>query len=309
MLLGVHARDDDVAALDVPHGRVGRHARHGFEHLRDPGSADVDNRLGANLLHVTRRVGQPRTPDAAVARRTVETRAGANFRALAARRHAGQHDQPRVVDACVGVDEAGAEPVLEAGTPATRAEVDGERPRQAHPPADAVVEEEPGTDHPRRAQVRLVRQHERQRLDQVRRLREQHLALGERLGDQPEFVVLEIAQSAVDQLGAPLRGCRGEIVLLDQQRREPAPGSVARHAGTVDATPDDQEIVDLLVRPAHWTRLRANALRGGFALGATFRALMRASLRRHDTARREFDPGGRSGAVASRGTPLQDVPQ
>jgi ABC-type branched-subunit amino acid transport system ATPase component len=31
--------------------------------------------------------------------------------------------------------------------------------------------------------------------------RKQHLALGKRLGDEPELVLLEVAQSAVNQLG------------------------------------------------------------------------------------------------------------
>ena len=103
-----------------------------------------------------------------------------------------------------------------------------------------VVEEEPDADHPRRAQVRLVRQHERERLDEVRRDGEQHLALGERFGDQPELVVLEVAQAAVDELGAPLRRGRREVVLLDQQHRQAAARRVARDAGAVDAAADDR---------------------------------------------------------------------
>ena len=102
-----------------------------------------------------------------------------------------------------------------------------------------------------------MRQHERQRLDDVRRLPQHHLALGERLADQPELVVLEVAQAAVDQLGAPLRRGRGEVVLLDQQHLEPAAGGVARDARAVDAGADDEEI----------------ELRGG---GRTWRDLVRA---------------------------------
>ena len=71
---------------------------------------------------------------------------------------------------------------------------------------------------------------------------QQHFALGERLGNQPELVVLEIAQAAVDQLGAPLRGGRREVVLLGQQHREAAARGIARDAGAVDAAADDEEI-------------------------------------------------------------------
>ena len=169
-------------------------------------------------------------PRAALAHRAVEARARADVGAAPARGHRGQDHQPRVVDARVGVDEALVEALLEARAPAAALEVDAEGTGQRLAARDVVVEEEPGADHPRRPQVRLVRQHERQRLDEVRRLRDQHLALGERLGHQPELVVLEVAQAAVDQLGAPLRGGRREVVALDEQRREPAAGGVARHA-------------------------------------------------------------------------------
>ena len=76
----------------------------------------------------------------------------------------------------------------------------------------------------------------------MRRGAQQHLALGERLGNQAEFVVFEITQTAVDQLAAPLAGGGREIVLLNQHDRQTAPGSVARDAATVDAAADDQQV-------------------------------------------------------------------
>ena len=72
---------------------------------------------------------------------------------------------------------------------------------------------------------------------------QQHLALGERLGDQAELVLLEVAQAAVDQLGGRRRGRAGEIAALDQQHRQAAAGGVARDAGAVDAAADDQQVV------------------------------------------------------------------
>ena len=99
--------------------------------------------------------------------------------------------------------------------------------------------------------MRLVRQHERQRLDDVRRLPQHHLALGERFADQPEFVLLEIAQAAVDQLGAPLRRGRRDVALLDHEHLEPASGRIARDARAVDAPADDEEIE---LRFAGWHR-------------------------------------------------------
>ena len=64
---------------------------------------------------------------------------------------------------------------------------------------------------------------------------------------QPELVVFQIAQPAVDQLGAGGRGMPGQIVLLHQQHRQPAPGGIARDPRTVDPPADDQQVVSLVV--------------------------------------------------------------
>jgi cell division protein FtsB len=76
----------------------------------------------------------------------------------------------------------------------------------------------------------------------VRSAREQHLALGQRLAHQPELVVLEVTQAAVDQLRARRRSVRREVVLLAQHHRQAAPGEIARDAGSVDAAAHHEHI-------------------------------------------------------------------
>ena len=98
-------------------------------------------------------------------------------------------------------------------------------------------------EHQRRARARHRRQHEPHRMDQVGRRPQQHLALGQRLADQPQRAMLEIAQPAMDQLGRGRRGARAEVVLLQQQHAQAAAGGVARDAGAVDAAADDGEVV------------------------------------------------------------------
>ena len=78
----------------------------------------------------------------------------------------------------------------------------------------------------------------------MRRQFPQHLALHQRLAHQPEFVVLEITQPAVDQLGRPRRRTTRQIAHLAQQHAQPTSGRVTRNAAAVDATPDDKQIVD-----------------------------------------------------------------
>ncbi len=65
--------------------------------------------------------------------------------------------------------------------------------------------------------------------------REQHLALDQGLAHQPELVIFEIAQAAMDQLAAARRGALREVVALAEQHLEAAAGRIARDASSVDA--------------------------------------------------------------------------
>ena len=95
--------------------------------------------------------------------------------------------------------------------------------------------------------MRLVRQHERQRFDKMRRRLQQNFALGKRLGDESEFVIFEIAQAPVDQFRAPRRRVLSKIVALDQQHGQATTRGVARNAGAVDAAADHQQVVGPVV--------------------------------------------------------------
>src|SRR5450759_4585462 len=118
-----------------------------------------------------------------------------------------------------------------------------------------VIQEQPRAYHPCGPQMRLVRQHELQWRDDMRRGAEKHFALGQGFGHEPKLIVLEIAQAAVDQLRAPRRGMRGQIVFFDQQCRKAAPRRIARNTRAVDAAADNGEIVHSLI--GTWHRLRS----------------------------------------------------
>src|SRR3546814_20716347 len=76
---------------------------------------------------------------------------------------------------------------------------------------------------------------EGQRPDDVRRCLEQDFPLLQRLADQPELIIFEIAQPAVNQLGGGRTGMLGEIVLFDQEHLQLADRGVAGDGGAVDA--------------------------------------------------------------------------
>jgi hypothetical protein len=144
-----------------------------------------------------------------------ERRADPDVGLVQRRVHHVAHDEPSVVDTRVGIDEAFAELRLESGAPRRLRKVRGERARERLTASQVVVQEQSRPQHPRGTQMRLVRQHERQRLDEMRRLPQHHFALRERFVHQPELVLLEVAQAAVDQLRAPLRRGGSDVALLD----------------------------------------------------------------------------------------------
>ncbi|VXC41641.1 hypothetical protein SPHINGOAX6_10061 [Sphingomonas sp. AX6] len=86
-------------------------------------------------------------------------------------------------------------------------------------------------------------QYEFHRADQMRRGAHQPLAFVQRLMHQPEFVAFEIPQPAMDELGRGGRGVAGEIVLFDEQHRQPVQRRLARDRAAVDPAADDQDVV------------------------------------------------------------------
>jgi hypothetical protein len=90
---------------------------------------------------------------------------------------------------------------------------------------------------------------ERERADQMRRIVEQTLALGQILVHQAELTLLQVANAAVNHLRGFRGGAGGEVVLLDQGCFQPAAGGIEGHPGASNAPADDQH-VELLVGEA-----------------------------------------------------------
>ena len=87
---------------------------------------------------------------------------------------------------------------------------------------------------------------ERGRVDEVRRELDQQLALQQRLADQPEVEVLQVAEAAVDHLRGAARGADGEVIALQQRDRIPARRRIESDPGAGDPAADHDH---LEVRP------------------------------------------------------------
>ena len=82
--------------------------------------------------------------------------------------------------------------------------------------------------------------------DEMGGVLEQSLTFVQRLVDEPDVAVLEVPQTAVDELGALRRGPAGEVVALDERGAQATCHGVERDAGAGDPAADDQH-VELLV--------------------------------------------------------------
>ncbi len=153
-----------------------------------------------------------------------------------------ERDQPGVVDPRIPILR---ELVAVLERPAHRRVAAPDRfgPRQARPEAGQyAVQRQPGADHPPRPPAGRIGQDEAQRAHQMRGVAQQDFTFVQRFAHQPEFILLQIAQPAVDQFGGGRRGVAGQIVALDQQHRSAASGRIARDRRAVDAAADDEKV-------------------------------------------------------------------
>ena len=87
-----------------------------------------------------------------------------------------------------------------------------------------------------------MRKDEAQRPDDVGRRLEQALALEQGLAYEAKLVILEIAQAAMDQLGAGRRRIAGEVALLAKNHRKATADRIPGDTRAVDAAADDEKI-------------------------------------------------------------------
>jgi hypothetical protein len=79
-----------------------------------------------------------------------------------------------------------------------------------------VIKEESKPQQPGRPQSLVIRQDEPQWPDDMRRHPPEYLTFCEGLAHEAEFQMLEVAQTAVDQLGGGRRGAARQIGLLTE---------------------------------------------------------------------------------------------
>jgi hypothetical protein len=247
------ARDHEVDALGRAHLELAALADQVLDVVR-PHPGGVDHLA---CLHLELLVGEV-VVDAhaghapALAQEPDDRRARGDSGAVGGRGAGGGERMPRVVDLRV--------PVLDGADQRVRIE----RRRdpqglalgqvsvapQALVAAELVVEQHPGADVEALPDPLGEREHERHRPHEMRRDHvEQQRALAQRLAHEPELLLLEVAEAAVDQLAGARRGAGGEVTRLDERHRQAARGGVERAARARRAAADDEDVERLLPHP------------------------------------------------------------
>src|SRR6185437_6798015 len=88
----------------------------------------------------------------------------------------------------------------------------------------------------------MMRQHEAQRADDMRRDPPEDFALDQRLANQPKLVIFEIAQAAMHELGRPGRRPARQVVHFTEENRAAPTRRITRDAAAVNAAADDREV-------------------------------------------------------------------
>src|SRR5579871_1827112 len=115
----------------------------------------------------------------------------------------------------------------------------------------------------RRGPPRVAGDDERAVVDQVRGVSPQPAALAQRLQNQPDAALAEIAHAAVDQLGAAAGGALAEVAAFEEQHRVAAGRGVHGDAGSGRAAADDDQVPRLA--PVEGTVEHRGAVHGGLS--------------------------------------------
>src|SRR6202023_2439623 len=94
----------------------------------------------------------------------------------------------------------------------------------------------------------MVRQHEAKRPDNVWCDLPKDFALDQRLADQPELVIFEVAQAAMHELGRPGRRPARQIIHFTEENGISTARRIARDAAAIDTPSDDREVENPIQR-------------------------------------------------------------
>ena len=228
-------------------------------------------------------------------------RAGADFGAAIGGVARGEHDEAGVIDETVGIFKAPGVAVGDQrlarprrGSRSTE-RVGGSRLR----PPIWSYRNSPSRSSQAGRNPCMVRQNETKRPDDVGRDLPEDFALDQRLADQPELVIFEIAQAAMHELGRPGRRPARQVIHFTQENRIAPARRIARDAAAIDAASDDGEVENSVQRdasPALASSLSAISLSVGVTIKSESNEKQRLDFRRSMLKQSALGHSRRSGS-------------
>ena len=248
------AADDDVGAAAGADRRRSGSTRaaggNGTVGTTGPDAGGVDDRPGADVeLGAAQLVGHVGAADPpALVQRAVGPDPGRHDRAaLLGRPGDGEGEAGVVLDPVVE-DERAAQALVAEGRRVLEGRLGPEVAMAAAVlgGAEEVVQREPRPVERPGQDVAVEREEERLEADEVGGEAEQPASLGQRLADEADPELLEIAQPAVDEPRRPARRPGRDVVSLDQGGPEAAARGVERGPAAGDPAADDEHVPALV---------------------------------------------------------------
>ncbi len=239
-----------VDALGGPHRQLAAPAGHRLD-VVGPHPRGVDGLPGADVdLPAALEVVDPHPGDpVALAQQARHPGAGGDQRTVVGGGPGNEHRVPGVVDLGVPVLDRAHQGVRAQRGDGAQRRPPGQVAMARHRPAgtaEGVVEHHPSADVGAFPSPVGQREQERDRADEVRAERvQQQRPLPQRLTDERDVELFEVAQTAVDQLAGPAGRAGREVARLDQRHGQPTGGRVERDTCAGDAPADDDDVDDV----------------------------------------------------------------
>jgi hypothetical protein len=155
----------------------------------------------------------------------------------------GERHKPGILDPAIAIGEPLFQAFLQRVAATVLEKIDAPGARQYVAATEMIVKKQSEAQQPGRPHAFVNRQDKAHRPDDMRGSAQQHFAFFQRLADKVEFIMFEIAQATVDQLGTGRRSMRGQIVALDQQDLQSPARCVARNSDAVYTATNDRQVV------------------------------------------------------------------
>ena len=219
-------------------------AFHALQNLVGPWSGGIDQKAGMHgLTPAGFGIFQCDRPALPVAACGNDFGSGADLRATISGIAGGERHKTCVIHPAIRIFKSLGEKRLQRFSGLIGTHIERMRGRQFFAPTQMIVKKQAKSQQPGRTHTTLViRQHETHRMDDMGCIGPQHLALHQRLTHQPEFIMFQIAQAAMNELGGARRGAACQIVHLGQPDGEAPPHRIACNAAAIDAAADDENV-------------------------------------------------------------------